>query len=166
MNGVNLNKLDSSLTNTQNINVNRQKKPLTVPQQPNEHSIEGKDYVREQGFATYIDKSAHDLAIRPEIIVDNLLQDVNGIDVDNKKEDYIYILLQPFNRYLTINKKNGNIENDILSIPKPFRQILHFNTKALSQEKKIYKLYEVSYWMVYKSRTFHIMPGKRSVRKF
>lgn len=161
---LNFNKLNASYSKPKNINTQQQKK-INPSNQTNDPSIEGKDYVREQGFSTIIDKSAHELAIKPEIIIDNLLQDVNSIDIENEKDNFIYILL-PNNIYLTINKKNGNIETEILTIPKPFRNILHFDIKGLENEKKIYRLHEIAYWMVYKSRTFYIKKGKCSAVTF
>ena len=161
---INFSKINTTFTKPKDENALRQKKPLNELSQTNEHSIEGKDYVREQGFSTFVDKSAHELSVKPEIIIDTLLQDIKSNDIENDKTNFLYILL-PSKIYLTINKKNGNIETEILTIPKLFRNILQFDTKDLDQDKKIYKLHEISYWMAYKSRTFFITKGKCSSLK-
>jgi hypothetical protein len=159
------NNLDSIFAKPKANNQVRIKKGLNALQQTNDASIEGKDYVREQGFSTIIDKSTHELAVRPEIIIDNLVEDVNSIDVDQDQDKFIYVVLMPFNTHLTVNRNTGNIETDIFNIPKKFRNILQFDINSIYSEKKIFKLYELSYWIVFQSKTFYITDGKFSLLK-
>lgn len=161
-----INNVDSIYSTPKDNNKLRVKKNnLNALQQTNDASIEGKDYVREQGFSTIIDKSAHELSLRPEIIIDNLVEDVNSIDVDQDKDGFIYVVLMPFNSYLTVNKNTGNIETDIFNIPKKFRSILQFDINSIHSEKKIFNLYELSYWIVFQSKTFFIEAGSFSLLK-
>ena len=160
------NSIDSIYSKPKDNNrVRIKKNNLNALQQTNDSSIEGKDYVREQGFSTIIDKSAHELSLRPEIVINNLVEDVNSIDVDQDKDEFIYVALMPFNSYLTVNKNTGNIETDIFNIPKKFRSIIQFDVNSIHSEKKIFNLYELSYWIVFQSKTFFIEAGSFSLLK-
>ena len=100
------------------------------------------------------------VAPKPEIIINNLIEDIDSNEISQDGEDIVYVLLLPTNSYLTIDKKTGNINTEILNIPKQFRHIVQFDTKSFFSHRKIFRLYEINYWTVFDFKTVYISKGE------